>query len=404
MSQFPLELQGQQQEGERETKHNRTTYIQEGKSFFLITDTGLTYENLYTNNVWLWLRHEHSTIMKGTVGSYNGSLFLIDIHGNLLMRERSSNKLAWINCTAMRKGRQVIGGPPWDRLPGRTLKVTAEDSLFFVSRNGRLVQFMVALRKFKWKDCQNPPNTRIACIVDQETFRENIVFVVGKNGRLYQYNKVTELWHEHYQSPHLVLSRSPGTAMRPSSTSLTGSLYMTSEDGGLVEYHWNALDGWNWVEHGTPDKSVTLVSPPGPCFEGNQLFLIGSDGEVYLRYLEQSTWKWKNYGFPSVENMSAKDQMLMEAKYVKDEICINEDIVASIVKNTQDIHNFNRKCNAKVASIRPIPFSENSVIFELRDGRLAELKQIDGTQWEWSRIIRTPTSLCAESYWTALAS
>ncbi|XP_010269711.1 PREDICTED: uncharacterized protein LOC104606292 [Nelumbo nucifera] len=377
--------------------------MQAGRSFFLITDSGSTYEYLYTESVWLWLKHEHSTIMKGAVGNYNGSLFLIDMHGNLLMRERSSNELAWINCTAMRKGKQVIAGPPWDKIPGRNFKVTEEDALFFVSKSGRLIQFIVALRKFKWKDCQNPPNTRIACIVDQEGFRENIVFVVGKNGRLYQYNKVTELWHEHYQSPHLVLSGLPGTAMRSSSLSLMGSLFMISEDGGLIEYHWNALDRWNWVEHGTPHKSVTLVGAPGPCFEGNQLFLIGSDGEVYLRYLDHNTWKWKNYGFPSMENMSVKDQISMGAKYINDEICINEEIMSSIEENTQSL-NDNIKCDAKVTSIRPVPFSEDSVIFELKDGRLAELKQIEETKWEWSRIISTPMSLCMTSYWVSLES
>ncbi|KAF5196380.1 Large neutral amino acids transporter small subunit like [Thalictrum thalictroides] len=109
--------------------------------------------------------------------------------------ERNENELTWINGTALRKGRQVVGGPPWDRIPGKVRKVTAEDALFFVSKNGRLVQFTVALRKFKWKDCRKLPNTKIAYIVDQEMFRDNIVFAVGRNGRLYQYNKVTELWH-----------------------------------------------------------------------------------------------------------------------------------------------------------------------------------------------------------------
>ncbi|KAG5632339.1 hypothetical protein H5410_004056, partial [Solanum commersonii] len=97
----------------------------------------------------------------------------------------------------------------------------------------------VALRKFKWKDCRYPTSTKIASIADQELLRENVVFVIRRNRRLYQYNKVTELWHEHYQSQHLVLSRSLVTAMRLSSLSLQGSLFMLSADGGLVEYNWN---------------------------------------------------------------------------------------------------------------------------------------------------------------------
>ncbi|PSR90173.1 Large neutral amino acids transporter small subunit like [Actinidia chinensis var. chinensis] len=368
-----------------------------GRSFFLITDTGLTFEYLNAENVWLWLRHEHLTAMRGAVGHYNGSLFLVDEHGSLLIRERSNSELAWINCTGVRKGRQVIGGPPWDRLPGKTLKVTVEDALFFVSRTGRLLQFTVALRKFKWKDCRNPPNTKVASIVDQEVFRENIVFVIGRNGRLYQFNKVTELWHEHRQSQHLVLSRLPGTAMRQSSQSLTGSLFMLSEDGGLVEYHWNAMEGWNWVEHGTPHRSVTLVGSPGPCVQGNQLFLIGSDGNVYLRYLDQTTWKWKNCGFPHVERNGNEDQGQVGDNLGSEEVCTSEDFAAGFEKNEEN-------CDPKVAPIRPIPFSEYSVIFELKDGRLAEIQLVEKTRWVWSRTIATPTSLCIVHFWTGLAS
>jgi len=116
------------------------------RSFFFITDNGLTFEYLYSENVWLWLRHEQSTTMKGAVGSYNGSLFLVDTHGSLLIRERSGNELLWINCTAMKKGRQVASGPPWDDIPGKARRVTPEDTLYFVNRKGRLLQFTVKIR------------------------------------------------------------------------------------------------------------------------------------------------------------------------------------------------------------------------------------------------------------------
>ncbi|KAL6966568.1 hypothetical protein U1Q18_032348 [Sarracenia purpurea var. burkii] len=384
----------------------RLRVMQWGRSFFLITDSGSTFEYLNTENVWFWLRHEHSTAMRGAVGHYNGSLFLVDENGSLLIRERSESEseLAWINCTGMKKGRQIIGGPPWDRFAGKALKVTTEDALFFVSKNGRLLQFTVGLRKFKWKDCRYPPDTKIAVIVDQEIFRENVVFVIGKNGRLYQYNKVTEIWHEHRQSQHLVLSRLPGTAMRPSSPSLTGSLFMLSEDGGLVEYRWNSLDGWNWVEHGTPHRSVTLVGSPGPCFRGNQLFLIGSDGNAYLRYLDWTTWKWKNYGFPYMESKDVEDHGQVGRNLGNKEICTDEDFAASFEENEEDINHSNIHCDSKVAPIRPIPFAEDSVIFELKDGRLAEMQQTEEKGWVWSRIIGTPTSLCISHFWTGLAS
>lgn len=162
-------------------------------------------------------------------------------------------------------------------------------------------KIQVALRAFKWKDCQNPPDTKIAFIVDQEVIRRNIVFVVGRNGRLYQYNRITELWHQHRQSPYLILSRAPGTAMRPYQQSLTGSIFLFSEDGALVEYRWNSQDGWDWVEHGTPHSGASLVGAPGPCFDGAQLFVIGSDGSVYSRHLDMEIWLWTSHGHPNAE-------------------------------------------------------------------------------------------------------
>jgi hypothetical protein len=46
----------------------------------------------------------------------------------------------------MRNLGHVIGGPPWDGIPGKALKVTEEDAIFLVSKNGRLLQFTVSSR------------------------------------------------------------------------------------------------------------------------------------------------------------------------------------------------------------------------------------------------------------------
>ncbi|KAL5055407.1 hypothetical protein RYX36_036089 [Vicia faba] len=373
----------------------RLRLMYEGKSFFLVTSDGLIFEHVCIESVWIWLKHDSSTEMNGIVGNYNGSLFMVDTFGSVLLREWSGNEIAWKNCTDMRRGKNIIvGGQPWDRLPGIARRVTTEDSLFFVSKNGRLMQFTVYMRKFKWKDCKNPPNVKVANIVDQELFRENIIFVTGRNGRLYQYNKVNDLWHEHYQSQHLILSNFPGTVIRPMSKSLTGSIFMLSRDGGLVEYNWNTWHEWNWIEHGTPYKGVTLVGSPGPSFEGNQLLLIGSNGRVYLRYMEKNAWKWKDCGFPTLGDkvIEAEDR---EGEFIDEDTKKEQE-------NLGELSILN--CDPKVRSTRPIPFSADSAIFELRDGRLAEIQIGEGREWVWSRIIGTPNSLCIQNYWITVAS
>lgn len=125
-------------------KNFRLRVMHEGKSFFLITEDGMTFEYLNAENVWFWLSHDQSTAMKGALGSYNGSLFLVDEQGSLLIRERTNNELAWIDCTVMKGGSQITSGPPWDGLSGRAPRATLEDALFFVSKTGRLLQFTVS--------------------------------------------------------------------------------------------------------------------------------------------------------------------------------------------------------------------------------------------------------------------
>jgi hypothetical protein len=121
----------------------RMRVMHEDRSLFLITDNGVTFEYLNSNGIWLWLRHEYTTAMKGALGSYNGSLYLVDVHGNLHIRERNGDELSWINCTAMKKGGQVASGSTWDGIPGLSRRVTNDDALFFVNKRGRLLQFTV---------------------------------------------------------------------------------------------------------------------------------------------------------------------------------------------------------------------------------------------------------------------
>lgn len=121
----------------------RTIYPE--RSIFLSTESGLAFEYLFTENVWIWLRHDHSATIRGALGSYNGSLFLVDSNGSLFARERNSDEFSWFNCTALKKGKPVVAGAPWDGFPGIAQRVTEEDSLFFVTKTGRLLQFLVEL-------------------------------------------------------------------------------------------------------------------------------------------------------------------------------------------------------------------------------------------------------------------
>lgn len=141
--------------------------------------------------------------------------------------------------------------------------------------------------------------------------------------------------------------------MRLSSLSLQGSLFMLSEDGGLVEYQWNPLsNGWNWIEHGTPDPSVILVGSPGPCFKGAHLFLIGSDGKVYLRFLDNGTWKWRGCGFPYIESKVKENEEHVSDPHDRTETCSYDDLAARLEIIEQNLQASNKNCDSKVCVYR----------------------------------------------------
>lgn len=132
--------------------------------------------------------------------------------------------------------------------------------------------------------------------------------------------------------------------MRPSALSLQSSLFMVSEAGGLVEYHWNSLDGWMWIEHGTPNEGVTIVGAPGPSFEDHQLFLVGSDGKVHLRYFDLGDWKWRNFGFPNLESRSVEQEREEKLKHQR-ENCLNDNAEKAKARK------MNKSCDPKVIFI-----------------------------------------------------
>lgn len=124
----------------------RLRVMNEGQSFVLVSDDGVVYEYMNVENVWFWITHENPMVMKRAVGSYNGSLFLVNENKDLVIGERVGTDMTWINCSGLKKGRQVNEGPPWDVSPAKVTKVTPEDSMFFVSRSGGLLQLTVSMQ------------------------------------------------------------------------------------------------------------------------------------------------------------------------------------------------------------------------------------------------------------------
>ncbi|KAK4438684.1 hypothetical protein Salat_0202900 [Sesamum alatum] len=182
-------------------------------------------------------------------------------------------------------------------------------------------------------------------------------------------------WLRHFGGNRNIIVRRRETQ----GTKIVTRLIRESRGSLLAQYHRGAINGLElsaFKESGL-HTNVTLVGATTPCFGGNELFLIVSDGNVYLRYLDQEEWKWKDCGFP-YEDYRADGN---GAKAGNDEICVDMD----------------KNCDHKVSSARPIPFSEDSIIFggnEVHGGRLLDMVTTIGT----------PTSLCMANFWTPWAS
>ncbi|KAL2645054.1 hypothetical protein R1flu_012641 [Riccia fluitans] len=386
--------------------------MQAEKSIFFVGRDGTAFERFLSGEAWLWLKHEHSLSLLGIVGIYSGGVFVVDVERNLFLRERIGNVLHWLNCTEMSGGRKVVSGPPWDRgLLGEAHAATIEDALFMVDEAGNLMEFLVALRQFAWRDCGHPPGTTVAAILDQEALRYRVVFVVGVNGRLYHFNRVTRQWISHHQPQNVVLSPITGSVARPNIQSTRGSLFMRSEDGGLVEFHWDTFEGWKWTDHGFPEHGITLSTSPGPNIGNKRLFVVGSDGKLYSRFWDETSWAWFGHGHPKPETVLQAERnirnMIIDPdqsgiqRVVSDETDSVNPVYSNLKFGVMDVYiSFNGECNLEVASIRPVSLSSSVVMVVLHDGRVASLKSEDGN-WKWVSVHDTPTSTCQSSYWAA---
>ncbi|CAM6104128.1 unnamed protein product [Calypogeia fissa] len=383
--------------------------MQTDKSIFFIGRDGAAFERFFSGEAWLWLKHEHTLRLSGILGMYSGGVFVVDAERNLFLRERIGNVLHWLNCTEINGGRKVVSGPPWDHgLLGETHAATVEDALFVVDQEGNLMEFLVAMRQFLWRDCGHPANTRVAVILDQETLRYRVVFVAGLDGRLYHFNRVTRQWISHHQPSNVLLSPVTGTVIRPNIQSTRGSLFLRTEDGGLIEFHWDTYEGWKWTDHGFPEPGVTLATAPGPNISNKRLFVVGSDGRLFSRFWDEARWAWFDHGHPKPETVLQAERNI-RSLYNPDNIKSSDKVEYSegnpVINNLRfgvmDVYvSFNGECSLTVAPVRPIALSPSSVMVVIHDGRVASIKSEEGT-WKWVSVHDTPTSSCQSSYWAA---
>jgi hypothetical protein len=101
-----------------------------------------------------------------------------------------------------------------------------------------------------------------------------------------QFNLVVRKWSFFGQPSYIQLAPQPGATVRPPGTT-RGSLFLRSENRGLVEIYWGG-GAWAWNEHGqVPGRSLSITAPVGPAvtLPGGwaSVLVVCSNGEVYER-------------------------------------------------------------------------------------------------------------------------
>jgi hypothetical protein len=101
-----------------------------------------------------------------------------------------------------------------------------------------------------------------------------------------QFNLVVRKWSFFGQPSYIQLAPQPGATFRPPGTT-RGSLFLRSENRGLVEIYWGG-GAWTWNEHGqVPGRSLTITAPVGPAvtLPGGwaSVLKVCSNAEVYER-------------------------------------------------------------------------------------------------------------------------
>jgi hypothetical protein len=110
------------------------------------------------------------------------------------------------------------------------------------------------------------------------------------------FNDSTPSWSWH----NLGKPQNASIASDPSSASYAGFEYAFVVGS---DQHLHSVRGapWVWSDHGTPGAGIGLVGRPTTIVYGNSLytFIVGTDGQLYLRSWNGIAWSWVSAGTPN---------------------------------------------------------------------------------------------------------
>lgn len=148
---------------------------------------------------------------------------------------------------------------------------------------------------WSWHNLGKPSNASIASDPSSASFSGfEYAFVVGSDQHLHAVRGAPWVWSDHG-------TPAPGVGLvgRPTTVVYANSLYtfVVGTDGQLYLRSWNGV-AWSWIAAGAP-SGTSLEGSAAAVTRGNtiQVFVGGINNRLYLREWTGSLWQWADQGY-----------------------------------------------------------------------------------------------------------
>lgn len=179
----------------------------------------------------------------------------------------------------------------------------------FTQSTGRLYVNFSTGGAWQWADQGKPSSTTVAGSPKVVSYKEGFVpliyaYVRGGNGNLFvnYWNGSTWQWADLGAPPSTAMSGDAGVVNYRENGLQKTHVFVRGSNGRLYDKAWNG-SSWSWIDRGFPAAGVTVASGPINAIsyrEGDVFkvyaFVSGSNGRHYVNYWTGTAWAWADQG------------------------------------------------------------------------------------------------------------
>lgn len=285
------------------------------ENVFVLASDGDLYIDVYDGGTWTWANLGHGGVpLSGTPavinypasdGTQHENVFLVGSDGNLYVDVYDGNRWTWANLG--NAGVPLTGSPA-------VMNYASSDGVlyehvFLQGSDGNLYLNAYSGSGWAWVNLGNGgvPLSGTPVVITypgSDGVQHENVFLLGSDGNLYldYYDGHGWTW-VNLGNPGVPLSGSPTVMNYPGSNgALHEHVFLRGSDGQLYQDFYDGT-GWTWVKlgnGGTPLSGGPAVMnyAAGDGLQHENVFLVGSDGNLYLDGYDGTSWTWVNLGGP----------------------------------------------------------------------------------------------------------